>query len=238
METTLNPKIWVNDDTINPEIRKNLLQIARDFIKFVKVKKLRVHDVILTGSLANYTWNDRSDIDLHIVFNLSNFERHRKFLNEYLQSKKAAWNQSHNVKMAGYKIEVYPQDMDEPHSSSGVFSLAKNVWLKKPQLDSHPPIDKVFIRKKYQDKVDQILYFEELIKKSKADYKKLIAAIEKFMDNIVNKRDVALKQEGEFASENIVFKLLKNNGFLDRLTQLKKDIYDKALTVNSKSKEL
>ena len=55
---TLNPKIWVNDDKLNPEIRKNLLQTALDFVKFVKLKRLKIHDIVLTGSLANYTWNE------------------------------------------------------------------------------------------------------------------------------------------------------------------------------------
>jgi len=232
--TTLNPKIWLSDDKIHPEVRKNLLQIAKDFIKFVKVKKLKIHDITLTGSLVDYTWNDRSDIDLHVVFNLKNFERHRKFLNEYLQAKKAAWNHSHDVKMFGYKVELYPQDIDTEQNPRATYSLVKGTWIQKPVPSDKPQIDKAVVKKKYQDKVDAILYFEGLIKKSKADYKKLMFAVEKFQDNITEQRDQALKAEGIHCVENIVFKLLRNNGFLDRLSNLKKEIYDKALTIQEK----
>jgi len=40
MKDELNPKLWNKDFTINPKVRKNLLQIARDFIKFTKIKYL------------------------------------------------------------------------------------------------------------------------------------------------------------------------------------------------------
>ena len=234
MQTTLNNKIWVSDDKINPEVRKNLLQIAKDFVKFVKIKHLKICDITITGSLADYTWNDRSDIDLHIVFNLKNFERHRRFVNEYLQAKKATWNHSHEIKMHDFKVELYPQDMEEPENPRSTYSLVKDVWITKPDIKNQPQIDKTLIRKKYQDKVDAILYFEELVKKSKMDYKKLIAATDKFLDDIDDKRNQSLKTDGIHSTENIVFKLLRNNGFIDKLKQLKKDIYDKALTIKEK----
>ena len=237
IQTTLNPKIWLSDDKINPEVRKNLLQIAKDFAKFVKIKKLKIHDITITGSLADYTWNDRSDIDLHIVFNLKNFEKHRKFLNEYLQAKKAAWNHSHNVEMFGYKVELYPQDIDIEQNPRATYSLANNTWIQKPGQEAKFQIDKTLVKKKYQDKVDAILYFEDLVKKSKSDYKKLMVATEKFLDGITEKRDRALAAEGIHCVENIVFKLLRNNGFLEKLSQLKKDIYDKALTIQEKQRK-
>ena len=237
MSTTLHPKIWHTDDKINPEVRKSLLQIAKDFIKYVKVKKLKVVDVILTGSLANYSWNDRSDIDLHVVFNLKNFERHRKFLNEYLQTKKTVWNLKHEVTIYGFKVEVYPQDVIDPHTSTGVYSLIKDAWVTKPTLKPEDEIDKPLIKKKYQDAVDLILWYEEQGKKSKVDYKKLIVDIDKYLDSMRANRTVGIKRDGEKAVENIIYKLLRNNGFLEKLTQTKKDVYDKSLTVAEKQKK-
>lgn len=237
MQTTLHPKIWQTDDKINPEVRKSLLQIAKDFIKYVKVKKLKVVDVILTGSLANYNWNDHSDIDLHVVFNLKNFERHRKFLNEYLQTKKTVWNLKHEVKIFGFKVEVYPQDVIDPHTSTGVYSLIKDTWVTRPVLKPEEEIDKPLIKKKYQDAVDCILWYEEQGRKNTIDYKKLILDIEKYLDTMRVNRTAAIKRDGEKAIENIIYKLLRNNGFLDKLSQTKKDVYDKSLTVSEKQKK-
>ena len=36
MKEELNPKVWDKDFNINPKVRKNLLQIAKDFIAFIK----------------------------------------------------------------------------------------------------------------------------------------------------------------------------------------------------------
>jgi predicted nucleotidyltransferase len=216
---------------MHPDVRKNLLQIAKDFIKFVKVKKLNLSDIVLTGSLARYTWNDKSDIDLHVVFNLKNFEKHRKFLLEYLQTKKAVWNHSHDVQMFDFKVEVYPEDMLDSKFEAGAFSIAKNKWIFKPELKEVPQIDKQLIRKKYQDKVDAILLFEELAKRENIDYHVTINEIEAFLKDMSTKRTIAIQRDGEFCLENIVFKLLRNNGFLDKLSALKKDIYNKTLSI-------
>src|ERR1035437_8338537 len=108
MKDELNKKVWNPDFTINPKVRKNLLQIAKDFIEFVKIKNLQIVDIILTGSLANYNYHEKSDIDLHIIFDLYNFGKHENFIDEYLQTKKALWNQGHDIEMFGFKIEVYP----------------------------------------------------------------------------------------------------------------------------------
>lgn len=237
METTLNPKIWETDDKLKPEIRKALLQLTKDFIKFVKIKHLKLADISLTGSLAAYTWNDFSDLDLHIIFNLSNFERHRKFLMEYLQAKKAIWNYTHDIKIKGYKVELYPHDVTDPRDQAGDYSVIKDSWTKKPELKQEPEIDKQLIRKKYQDIVDTILWIEEKSKKSSADYKTVIDEIDAFMTKLSDKRNAALRAYGEKCIENIVFKLLRNNGFLERLSQLKTDIYDKAITVTEKQKK-
>ena len=48
----LNSKIWkesANDITINPKVRKKLLEIANEFIEFLKVDVV-VSDIIMTGS--------------------------------------------------------------------------------------------------------------------------------------------------------------------------------------------
>ena len=67
MKEKLNDKIWNKDLTINQKVRKNLLQIAKDFIEFIKIKNLKIIDIVLTGSIANYNWHSKSDIDLHII---------------------------------------------------------------------------------------------------------------------------------------------------------------------------
>ena len=64
----LNPNIWSNENSIRPEIRSNLLQIANDFFDSLEIPPVKIHDIVLTGSLANFNWSEYSDVDLHILF--------------------------------------------------------------------------------------------------------------------------------------------------------------------------
>ena len=230
MKEELNPKVWDKDFNINPKVRKNLLQIAKDFIAFIKIKNVKIIDIVLTGSIANFNWHSKSDIDLHIIFDLKNFGKHEKFIDEYLQTKKALWNQTHEIEMFGFEIEVYPENKSKNQKPSGMFSLAKNEWIIKPQKTDEK-VDRELVKKKYQNEVDKILQIESSSKKKNFDYEKVIDDIDKYKESLRLKRNTALKEEGEFSPENLVFKMLRNNGFLDKLTKLKQELYDNALTL-------
>jgi hypothetical protein len=230
MKDELNPKIWNKDFTINTDVRKNLLKIAKDFVQFVKIKNLKISDIILTGSIANYNWHSKSDIDLHVVVDLSNFGKHSRFIDEYLQTKKALWNQNHDIEMFGFEVEIYPEDKAREQKPTGLFSLAKNKWLVTPEKKD-VKVDKELVKKKYQGEVDKILQIEDDTKKKNFNYEKVIDEINKYKLRWREKRSTAIREEGEFSVENLVFKMLRNNGFLEKLTELKRDIYDNALTL-------
>ena len=230
MKDELNPKIWNSDLTINSEVRKNLLKIAKDFVEFVKLKNLKIIDIILTGSIANYNWHSKSDIDLHIVVDLSNFGKHQRFIDEYLQTKKALWNQNHEIDIFGFDVEVYPEDKAKGQMPSGVFSLAKDKWLVQPEKKDIK-VDKELVKKKYQNEVDKILQIEDETKKKNFDYEKVIDDINRYKDAWRQKRTSAIREEGEFSADNLVFKMLRHNGFLEKLTDLKREMYDNALTL-------
>ena len=68
MNETLSPIVWDTDDkTMKPEIRKALLKNADAFIKFSNLEEFNFVDIILTGSMANYNYNEYSDLDIHIL---------------------------------------------------------------------------------------------------------------------------------------------------------------------------
>ncbi len=60
----LNPKIW-QGGRLDGKVRLKLLEIAQAFVDFVGID-LDVEDYTITGSNANYTWTDYSDLDLHV----------------------------------------------------------------------------------------------------------------------------------------------------------------------------
>lgn len=240
MKNSLNEKIWKSEDKIHPEVRKNLLQIAKNFIESTKIKNLKIHDITFVGSLASYTWHSKSDIDLHIVLDLSNFERHKKFIIEFLQAKKTIWNTTHEIEMFGFPIEIYPQDKDEHLESNGIYSLTKDLWIIKPQkIDKKDAkIDKKYIMKKYQDKVDMILKIEEDSKKKKVNPNKIIKRIEKTVTKLRDERKEGLQEDGELSLENLVYKMLRNNGYIDKLKDLKHEVYDKSVSLKIELSDL
>ena len=128
----LNPKIWT-DFEINSEVREDLLKIAQDFYGSTDLQA-DVDDIILTGSLSNYNWSEKySDYDLHILIDFSQVNESVELVKKYADSVKKIWNDEHDITIKGYEVEVYIQDVSEPHTSTGVFSLLNNKWKVKPE---------------------------------------------------------------------------------------------------------
>ena len=118
---TLNPTIW-EGDRLKLEVKQKLIQIARAFEDFVGIE-LEVEDYTITGSNANFTWTDYSDLDLHLIIPGSPSEEQRELFN----AKKALWSEQHDITIKGLPVECYVQGEDEPHHSTGVYSLFKSV---------------------------------------------------------------------------------------------------------------
>ena len=139
------------------EIKKRLLEVSNDFIESLGVEFF-IHDVVLTGSLANYNWSQYSDVDLHILIDFdeigneknSNSIMMHNIFKEFFDAKKNVWNDTHDIKIKGYDVELYVQDVNEEHVSSGVYSILHNKWLVEPERNS-PNIDDRKILEKYSE---------------------------------------------------------------------------------------
>ena len=231
----LNPKFWV-DEHLDSRIRLKLLDISDDFIEYLGIDPNIVKDIIMTGSLANYNWNEKySDIDLHVLLDYSDVDENVEFVKQYFMAQKTAWNNEHkDLKIFGFPIEVYVQDINEKHDSSGVYSLDRDKWLREPDRDvlATSKVNKSYIKDKvseYTDKIDKLVY---LYKKSKNDEYKLNKVYEKankLWDEIKNSRKIGFEKSGgkEVNNENVIFKCLRRNKFLDKLYNLKTKTYDK-----------
>ena len=105
----LNPDIWSNEEAIRAEIRENLLQIANDFFESLEIPPVKIHDIILTGSLANYNWSEYSDVDLHIVFDFFEVDENQELVKDYFNTKRMNWNKAHNIMIRDHEVEIYLQ---------------------------------------------------------------------------------------------------------------------------------
>jgi hypothetical protein len=207
------------------EIKKRLLEISDDFIGFLGIEFF-IHDIVLTGSLANYNWSNFSDVDLHILIDFKETDYKLDILKEFFDSKKNLWNKNHNIKIKKYDVELYVQDVDEKHLSSGVYSVLHDKWLVTPEK-SNPKIDDRKIIEKGEEYAKQI---DDLISKSK-DGKDVSEEIDNLKDKIKRFRQSGLDDGGEYSYENLTFKLLRRNGYIEKLINLKNEVADKKLSI-------
>ena len=205
------------------EIKKRLLEVSDDFIESLGVEFF-IHDIVLTGSLANYNWSQYSDVDLHILIDFEESKYELDILKEFFDAKKNVWNEKHDIKIKGYDVEVYVQDVNEEHISSGVYSILHNKWIIEPEKDK-PNIDDRKILEKGEEfgkKIDHLT-------KNPKDI--TIDQLEDLRKKIKEFRQSGLESGGEYSYENLTFKLLRRNGYIQKLLRLKTQLTDKKLSI-------
>ena len=224
----LNPKVWDNDDKLNKKVREKLLAVATEFIDFLGVPIL-VEDIIFTGSLANYNWSKYSDVDLHVVADFTQFSDDLLPLyQELFKVKKTLFNTDHDIKIFGYDVELYVQDSNEAHFSSGVYSVLNNEWDNKPKKEN-VKIDKNLIRQKSNQWMEIIDTALDAASDVTADDAREI--LKKCKSKLKKYRTCGLEKEGEYSDENLVFKVLRRNGYIEKLMNFENDVVDKELSL-------
>jgi hypothetical protein len=235
---TLNPKIWdgveTNSPSLKSSIRKALLKIALEFMNFLD-EDLIIDDVRFTGSLANYNWSEFSDIDLHLYVDFSQFDpKDREVYKELFQLKKTLFNTTHNITVKGYEVELYAEDVNETHFSTGVYSVLYDEWINKPEKEE-VNIDREFLVKKVNNVMERIDNLIDDVSDDKLDQG--LKKIETFKERLKKYRSSGLEKDGEFSYENLVFKFLRRNGYIDKLFDFKNKLMDKKLSLENQEIE-
>ena len=223
----LNRDIWNDDDKIKPKIAVKLLKIAEDFYKKLDIPA-DILNITLTGSMANYNWTDKSDLDLHILIDYSAVDENTELVKKYLSEAKTNWNRNHEIMIDGHEVEIYVQDINEPHHSTGVYSIMDNDWLIIPE-PAEFEVSEDAIEQKYKSIQDTIKMIEKLQKEKK--YEEVYGDTDRLKGKIRNYRQSGLETGGEFSVENLVFKALRNGGELEKLSDLKREAYDNMMSI-------
>ncbi len=180
--------------------------------------------------MANYNWSEFSDIDLHIVVDFEQFSKEQLPLYEELfRLKKTLFNEQHDITIYGYEVELYVQNESESHFSSGVFSVLNDEWIVEPKKED-VKIHIGLIKNKAEQWMRIIDGVIENASDEPLDEAKKI--ISKYKDKLKKYRTCGLESGGEYSDENLVFKILRRNNYIQKLFDFEVEMEDKELSLN------
>lgn len=229
---SLYPTVWDKNDKLDPEVREKLMKIAQDFWNKLELDWNEVMDITFTGSLANYNWSRHSDIDMHIIVDFESVDENTQLVRDYFNAVKANWNRRHNIFLKGFEVEIYVQDAKESHKSTGVYSITRDEWMIKP-IKKEINIDWHDVRKKAESLMNMIDHVEMLM--NSTHYKSAHRFGKMLKDKLKKFRRCGLDRAGEHSSENITFKALRRNGYIEKLMDAVVNSYDNMMSDQDKS---
>lgn len=237
----LAPKIW-DGDKLNSRARLKLLDIADDFWESTNIGWVRPKGIVLMGSICNYNWSKFSDIDLHLQVDFSEIDDKKDFVQEYFNGKKNEWNEEHsNLKIFGFPVELYVEDINAGTNSGGIYDLEENNWIKKPSKDGIKPIglNKYSIKDKSAEIMTDIDDLYDAFKKTDddAELRKIGKKARHILDYVKAMRKKGLNRGGESDSFNIIYKVLRRAGYMDILWNLSSELYDKLNSIDEVTEE-
>lgn len=216
----LAPEAW-RGVNLRSEVRYKLLRAAQMFVEYLEIPNFKLIDVVLTGSMANFNYTRFSDFDVHVVTRYSDLDCD-DLAEAFYQAKKKIWNDDHDVIVRGHEVELYVEDVEEPPISGGIYSLLDDAWIKQPSYEP-PSIDDLAVNHKVQDLIKQITVTIQNADDA-ADVRRLMTKLRKM-------RQSGLDSGGEYSVENLSFKILRNLGYIERLSRAIKDQQDRALSL-------
>ena len=151
-----------------------------------------------------------------------------ELVREFFRQLQTNWNNRHDILMKGYEVEIYFQDSNEPHISTGVYSVQNNEWLVKPTPES-VSIDYANVKKKAQDISDRIDNIAKMMADEEGDA--VLDAIDRLKAKIRDMRKTGLEGAGQYSVENLAFKVLRRSEELSRLSDLKAKAYDELMSI-------
>lgn len=255
---TLNSILFDENEKLLPEVKDKLLEIAKDFTNGLDEDeiKYKLTDIKLVGSNASYNFTKDSDIDLHLLFDLNIYrdEEKQNMAEKIYDYAKSIWNKNHDVSIKGIPVEIYAETNNTEQldtnpileealnaeslteaavksalTSNGIYSVLNDDWIKKPEQEVIPEVNQEAIQKALQPWLDSA---EELKNTEE------IEVVEKWLDDLYEVRRHGLKDGGEYSIANCIFKELRNLGILDEVKDLKKQLENKKLSLESLGQEL
>lgn len=220
----LNPKLFGDDELLKPEVLDKINAIVDEFSDGLAQDdiELPIEEVILIGSNVSYNYSKDSDLDIHIIVNTDDLDYPADLYDKLYSAYRSLFNKKFDIEFYDIPVELYVETGELPRVSNGVYSVTDNCWIKHPVQQDIPDID--------LDKFNDIFkVWEDKYIQTKAE--NTVEAVDKFIEDIYALRKASLTEGGEYSEGNLVFKEIRNLGYLDELKELKNTLKAKNLSL-------
>lgn len=218
LHNQLNPKLWEPNGQLKKEVKMTLLKIAEAYYEFLNTP-VEVLDLLITGSQANYNYSEYSDIDLHLVVDYGQVSCDQP-VEDLFDTKRRLWKERHDINIHGVPVEVYVEDLAHPAVTSS-YSLLKDQWINKPKpVEAHWDNDEIS-----QETLEWLQEFSKAIRSQDLE------RIDDVKQRLKQYRQSGLDQEGEYGTNNLVFKNLRNLGAIGLLMKAAIKVQDRDLSI-------
>jgi len=236
---SLCPKLWVKNNqedgnpawTLDGRASRKIEKIAKEFFSHFSslLKQKDISDIQITGDLANFSHTPNSNLDVHILVDLDGMDDlDAQDLKNEIAFLKSNWDLKNSKKIRGRDVDFYIQNAKDPHDSSGLYSVLNGEWIKAPSLES-PSFDERDVAKKYDAIAHEIDSLETQIEVTNSPdrVKFLRDRATELKIKIQQMRKDAITKSGQPSVGSSIFKMLRKEGYIEKLIDVLSNSYDK-----------
>lgn len=235
----LYKKIWDKNNRMDPLVYQALQMMAWDFVRYLQfvgmpIEKSDIVDIFIHGSITNYYWDSKSDIDIAIVADLSRANKWNSSGNLFAMTKSFvhSWKRTRPMKIAGRNIDISLRDKNQLHIKAyhkvgSSFSVLHNRWNHTPIRLTPAELRKTYkyARKKYRVLMRQCKTI--LRQNMSADF------IDAYLTDLQRVRVNAMCENvaQPLVSTTWAFKMLRNTGVLAKMRNKSKKLQSKTYSI-------
>jgi predicted nucleotidyltransferase len=228
IQDQLQPTLWKDSAHLYPGVKAALMEIVEEFTENLGLD-VEIADIVVTGSIANYNWSKFSDIDIHLLVDFEEINSDRELVKRFFDAVRSNWNKLHDIRVKGHEVELYVQDVNEPHISTGVYSLPEEKWLVtpkkvKPEIDKNTALKKMKAIAREIDKLSRVY--------DGGHYEEAYSLAERIKEKIKRMRRSGLEKTGIYSPENLAFKMLRRSGDIEQLFAIYTQAYDQIYSLD------
>ena len=225
MENSLN-SLFFADNKLIPAVSENLKEVTRDVLIKLSEDDFNLNifvGLILTGSMLTASWDEHSDLDLHIVFDESLSDEPLTENDKSLLWHIADQFNQNEFEISNTVVEVYFQGINDEHNTCAIYNVMADEWISESSTDALVFTDEIKeFANQYTIRINDFLRDDASDTRSYPDKLKTLMTIKTEIYPLRKIASTKYTNSEDFVSsfENMAFKWVKRSGTLDKLLKL------------------